>query len=177
MSSTIYQELGSLINQGTCWECDFCFNETEDPNADRVEVNLADVFKSQKTYHFPQRFKGKEKKDQLIISLQMASIKSGFLLVKSCNKSPKALAPGSFDVYTTLSCQSGLLYRKNSGSKVSEPGKERRTSTRRPIKSENRCPFCFHLKMYKMDHDDKELAGRWMLQPAKGMKFLYAVFV
>ena len=175
MSSDIRQQLvNSSIAADKCWECNLIFNEVEAaPNGASVDVNLSHFFKSQKTYLFPPHVHGPEQLGNLIASLQLASIKAGFLLIKSSAKTQHQLQRSKFGVYVTLGCQSSTMYKKRIRPEV-EKHKQRKRTTVRPTCKEDLCPFKCNLQMYKLDHPD--YGGRWILKASQG-KFFFSGYV
>ena len=163
-NASLQEQFNELLDTEKCWECDLYYNEAEDIEADPVHVNLSDFFKNEKPYLFPPHVCGPGHLDKLLVSLQMASIKSGFILIKSSNKSTQFKNRNSaFEIYITLCCQSSILYAPTTRTSKKTSTK-RKTSTRRS--KTHKCNFRCNLKMYKMTHENH--AGRWVLTGVKG---------
>ena len=162
-SSLIQQDFDKLLAQQNCWKCDFIFNEAQPSATDPIHVNLSDHFRNKTPYIFPEHFHGIEQLPILVVSLQMASIKCGFQLIRRTSKDESVLRKinSKFGAYVTLACSSHQPYQKNNIPK-SPNTKQRNTNTKRPIDKANKCPFVCHLQMYKLDHSD--LPGRWILK-------------
>ena len=163
MSSSIQQTFQALTHEGNSWECDFIFNEAVTGDTEPINVNLSEYFQKKKTYQFPDHFDGIENLQRLVVSLQMASIKCGFLLIKRSSKSEKILSKRSskFGAYITLSCQSNVEYTKRMRV-YNKDALQRKTSTIRPMHKTDCCKFVCCLQMYKQDHE--ELPGKWILK-------------
>ena len=128
-------------------------------------MNLSEYFQKKKKYQFPDHFDGIENLQRLVISLQMASIKCGFLLIKSSSKSGKKFeAQSKFGVYITFSCQSSVAYTKRMRG-YNKDAHKRKISTIRPMCKSNCCKFVCYLQMFKENH--AEFPGKWILKGSK----------
>jgi hypothetical protein len=165
-STSIYDEIDKAVNEERCWECDLLFNAAKDKDEDPNIVNLTKFFKEQEQYNFPEHFNGPANFKSLVVSLQMASIKSGFSLIRAGSKTPEALKKGEFDIYIVLGCQCSKQYRERKRAPTHDNVKQRKTSTLRALCKEELCTFKFNLAMYKADHD--KFPGRWILKPTRG---------
>ena len=164
-SSSIQQNFQALTHEGNSWECDFIFNEAITGDTEPINVNLSEYFQKKKKYQFPDHFDGIENLQRLVISLQMASIKCGFLLIKSSSKSGKKFeAQSKFGVYITFSCQSSVAYTKRMRG-YNKDAHKRKISTIRPMCKSNCCKFVCYLQMFKENH--AEFPGKWILKGSK----------
>jgi len=165
MNLSSHQQFKTIIEEDKCWDCDLLFNESIDPNSDPIIVNLTEHIKRNEVYKFPVHFNGPQYFEHLVVSLQMASIKSGFILKKLSMKTKHRLQKSNFEVYLALGCQSCTCYQVNNC--IGERSvKQRNTSTKLRTSKNNLCTFAFHLKLFKNNHTS--FPWQWTLSGSEG---------
>jgi len=165
MNLSSHQQFKTIIEEDKCWDCDLLFNESIDANSDPIIVNLSEYFKRNELYTFPVQFNGPEYFEHLVVSLQMASIKSGFIFKKLSMKTKHKLQKSNFEVYLALGCQSCTCYQVTNSS--DDRGvKQRKTSTKLRTSKKDMCTFTFYWKLFKKNHTS--FPWRWTLTGSEG---------
>ena len=154
------------------WKCSMLFNEEEPTSKLPKIVNILDTLEKGVDYVFPQRFGGREAKNQVKVELKLAAIQAGFQLsTRSTKKDSDLIASNSmFSSYFVLGCTKHSVYRKNKRNSGNIRGIYK-TRTKCCKDKNHQCPFVLSIGLRKSDN-------RWIIRhkPKDDLRLLIVHF-
>ena len=138
-----FDQIVQTIQDRKTWECSLLFNVEQDVTSEPTIVDLTSAMQSSQDYVFPSHFNGIDNKNRLSITLRVAAMKSGFMIVQRTCKSTKQLQSKHL-AYITLCCQHGLIFQRNRPTKNS-----RSCKTKYATDPECLCPFRMNISLCK----------------------------